>query len=176
MQPYGPPPAQPGQYAPRIVEPPPPEPPWPSAPESEYRRHRLTLQTESVFSADEGPFYNHLLGGRYAYCTTRATNLGVYAGYANLKGTGERVHSVLFLGQFEYQLFFGDSGSVIVPLRVGLGYLVENGPMVRFATGAYFVVSDDLQAGMDLIAPSYWSASNDTVLSMSLSAEVSYVF
>lgn len=158
------------------MEPPPPEPAWPSADDEEYRRHRLTLQTESVFSADEGPFYNHLLGGRYAYNTTRATNLGVYAGYANLKGTGERVHSVLFLGQFEYQLFFGDSAHVIVPLRVGLGYLVENGPMVRFATGVYFVVSDDLQAGMDLIAPSYWSASNDTVLSMSLSAEVSYVF
>lgn len=129
-----------------------------------------------MFSADEGPFYNHLLGGRYAYNTTRATNLGVYAGYANLKGTGERVHSVLFLGQFEYQLFFGELEHVIVPLRVGVGYLVENGPMVRFATGVYFVVSDDLQAGMDLIAPSYWSASNDTVLSMSLSAEVSYLF
>jgi len=38
------------------------------------------------------------------------------------------------------------------------------------------VLSDDLEAGMDVIAPSYWSASNDTVLSMSLSAEVSYLF
>jgi len=159
-----------------LVEPPTPETAWPSAPEPEFRRHRFTAQTESVFSADEGPFYNHLLGGRYAYSTTRATNLGVYAGYANLKGTGERVHSVLFLGQFEYQLFFGDFERVIVPLRVGIGYLVANGPMVRFATGAYFVINDELQAGMDLIAPSYWSASNDTVLSMSLSAEVSYLF
>jgi hypothetical protein len=166
----------PGQRPPGVVEPPPPEPAWPSTPGPDFPRHRLTLQTESVFSADEGPFYNHLLGGRYAYSTTRATNLSVYAGYANLKGTGERVHSVLFMGQFEYQLFFGDFEQVIVPLRVGLGYLVQNGPMVRFATGVYFVLSDDLQAGMDLIAPSYWSASNDTVLSMSLSAEVSYVF
>jgi len=129
-----------------------------------------------VFSADEGPFYNHLLGGRYSYNTTRSTNLGVYAGYANLKGTGKRVHSVLFMGQFEYQLFFGDFERVMVPLRVGIGYLVENGPMVRFATGVYFAISDDLQAGVDLIAPSYWSASNDTVLSMSVSAEVSYLF
>lgn len=159
-----------------VVEPPAPETPWPAGPDREYRHHRLTLQTESVFSADEGPFYNHLLGGRYAYHTTRATSLGVYAGYANLKGTGERVHSALFLGQFEYQLFLGDSERVILPLRVGVGYLVENGPMVRFATGVYFVASDDIELGMDLIAPSYWNASNDTVVSMSVSAEVSYVF
>lgn len=173
--PYAPYPQPPNGAAP-ISEPPPPEPPWPTLPEPEFRRHRLTLQTESVFSADEGPFYNHLLGGRYDFQTTRAASVGLYAGYANLKGTGKRVHSALVMGQLQYRLYFGSSQRFFVPLRAGIGYLFKNGLVVRFATGPYFAISDDFEIGLDLIAPTFWTASNDTVISMNVAAEATLVF
>lgn len=181
----GPPPAPtwspgypaPYPYAPAPYrEPPPPEPPWPSGPAPDYLRHKLTLQTEAVFSADEGPFYNHLLGGRYDYHVSRATSLGAYAGYANLKGTQRRVHSALLLGQLEYHFFFGSDERYIVPLRAGLGYLFDNGLVGRFATGFYYAVRDDLEVGMDLITPMFWTASNDTVFSMNLALEATLAF
>ena len=170
-----PPPGYPAPY-PAPVEPPPPEAPWPVAPEPDYYRHKASLQTEAVFGADEGPFFNYLLGARYEFRTSGAVGLGGYAGYANLKGTGKRVHSALLLGQFEYRFYFGDEQRFFVPLRAGLGYLIKNGVTVRFATGTYFRVTDTLELGIDLITPMFWTASNDTVISMNLALEAGILF
>jgi hypothetical protein len=134
------------------------------------------VQTEAVFSADEGPFYNHLVGGRYNLHISRAASLGAYVGYANLKGIRHRVHSALLLGQFEYRFFFGSEQRLIIPMRAGLGYLIANGPVVRFATGVYYQLNDNLEVGLDLIAPTFWTAHNDTVISMNLALEAGMAF
>lgn len=173
---YPPPGYPPPGYPPPYVEPPPPEAPWPTLPEPDYLRHRISLQTEAVFSADEGPFYNHLLGARYDIHASRSVTLGGYVGYANLKGTVGRVHSTLLMTQFAYRITFGSKQRLIVPLRAGLGYLVKNGVAVRFATGVYYALDENLEVGFDLIAPTFWTAHNDTVISMSLAAEVGFAF
>lgn len=80
------------------------------------------------------------------------------------------------MAQLQYRLFFGSSGRFMIPLRASVGYLFMNGLVVRFATGPYYAVSDDLEVGLDLIAPAFWTASNDTVISMNLAAEVTLVF
>ena len=176
-QPGYPPPAYPPPaYPPPYVEPPPPEAPWPTLPDPDYPRHRISLQTEAVFSADEGPFYNHLLGARYDLHVSRPVTLGGYVGYANLKGTHGRVHSTLLMSQFAYRLTFGAEEKLIVPLRAGLGYLIKNGVAVRFATGLYYALDQGVEIGLDLIAPTFWTANNDTVISMSLAAEAGVAF
>lgn len=174
--PYGHPGYPPPAYPPPYVEPPPPEAPWPTLPEPEYLRHRISLQTEAVFSADEGPFYNHLLGARYDFHTSRSVTLGGYVGYANLKGTEGRVHSTLLMSQFAYRIGFGTEQKLVIPLRAGLGYLMKNGVAVRFATGVYYALDENVEIGLDLIAPTFWTASNDTVISMSLAAEAGLAF
>ncbi len=136
----------------------------------------MAIQTEAVFSADEGPFYNHLLGGRYDYHTSRSASLGAYLGYANLKGVHGRVHSALLMAQLEYQFRFGTEQRIIVPLRAGLGYLFRNGTVVRFASGIYYELDNHMQVGMDLVTPTFWTATNDTVISMNLALEASLSF
>jgi hypothetical protein len=40
----------------------------------------------------------------------------------------------------------------------------------------YYAVRDDLEVGVDLITPTFWSASNDTVISMDVALEASLGF
>src|SRR5690606_10465315 len=103
-------------------------------------------------------------------------SIGGYLGYANLKGTGKRVHSSLLLAQLEYHFYFGNEERFIVPLRAGVGYLLQNGTVVRFATGIYYVLRENVELGLDLVAPTFWTASNDTVISMNLAMEATLAF
>lgn len=161
---------------PFLHEPPPPVNSWPEPEARHHDRLRLAAISESAFSADEGPFYNHLLGGRFDFRFTLHSSLGLYLAYANLKGTHGRVHSMLALVQYEYRFYFGDEQRFAVPVRAGLGHLVSNGTPVRFSSGLFYSVTDAVDVGADLIAPMFWPASGDTVISMNLSAEVSVSF
>jgi hypothetical protein len=161
---------------PFLHEPPPPVNSWPEPEVTDFDRFRLAAITESAFSADEGPFYNHLLGGRFDFRFSLQSSLGLYVAYANLKGTENRVHSVLGLLQYEYRFYFGVARRFSVPTRVGLGHQARNGTPIRFSAGLYYALSDTVDIGADLVAPMFWTASGDTVISMNLSAEISVTF
>ena len=145
-------------------------------PDVPFRRWQLTLQTEAVVGATEGSFYNHFVGGRLDVRIRPDLLLGVYVAYGNLQGRNERAHNVLFMLQGEYRVRPSSGFDLTIPLRVGLGYLPYNGPVLRLAAGLNYPLSEDFEIGVDLLAPTFWFLPTEVVVSMDFSLEVTYRF
>jgi hypothetical protein len=145
-------------------------------PEPPTRRWALTLQTEAVIGTTQGAFYNHLLGTRLDLHVTRDFVVGAYVGYANLQGRHDRVHNVLTLLQVEYRVRVAQAIDLALPLRAAVGYLPFNGPVIRLAAGLRYALSDDLEIGADVVAPTVWFLPNDVAASIDLAVEVTYRF
>jgi hypothetical protein len=73
-------------------------------------------------------------------------------------------------------MYFGETRRIAVPLRAGVGHLAGNGTPFRFSAGFFYSLTESVDLGADLIAPMFWPASGDTVISMNLSAEASFSF
>jgi len=138
------------------------------------RGWRLALQTESAFGATGGSFYNHLIGGRLDYRFSPAVSLGGYLGYVNLKGKEGRAHGVLSYAQLEYRLMITRRGSAYMPLRFGTGYLPNNGPLVRLATGVGFALSPTVDLVAEFLAPMIWITRDQMVASMNVALELAF--
>lgn len=160
---YPPPPAwgvAPGPPAPAY---PPPHPEW-----------RLAVGTEAAFGISPGSFYNHLAGGRIDRRFAEETALGLYLGYVNLKGPEGRVHNALIWVQLDHRVEIG--GGLQLPLRFAPGYLPNNGPVLRAATGLAWDVAEDVEIVLDLLAPMVWTTHDQPVLSLNLAAELGFSF
>lgn len=137
-------------------------------------RHRfeLALQTEAAIGASADRFYNHLLGLRLGVRINEDLILGASLGYANLRGRGNRAHNVLPLLHMEYRVRVGEDIPLNIPLRVALGYLPFNGPVVRLAAGLNFPVGDRVELGLDLLAPTFWILPGTAAVSFNLASEL----
>jgi hypothetical protein len=134
-------------------------------------RFELALQTEAVFGTGSDRFYNHLLGARIGWRINEDLILSAYAGYANLRGRGNRANNLLPYLQIEHRVRTGDR-PLNIPLRLGIGYLPFNGPVVRMAVGLNFPFGERFEVGLDLLAPTFWVLPDRTAVSLNLAAEL----
>ena len=140
------------------------------------RRWVFAVQADLAFGASRDFFFNALLGARIDYRLTPDIRLGGYLGYANLRGKDGRASNVLMLAQIEDRVHVSSGSDIRVPLRLAVGYLPRNGPVVRLAAGLAFPLSKRVEMTIDILAPTFWVIPNRTVVSLDLAAEVGYRF
>ena len=137
-------------------------------------RFRLALHDEVVLGMDRDRFAGALLGARLDYLMGPSLYLGAYVGYANLPGyQGERAHSALGYVQLEHRNRIGER--IGVPLRLGLGYLLRNGAVLRLSSGFSLQLTQRLQLVLDLIAPTFWVTPDTILFSLDLGVELGFV-
>jgi hypothetical protein len=146
--------------------------------------HRLSLNTEGAFGLTSGvnenmgtslpTFYNHLVGPRFDYGFPNDFALGLFVGYANLKGKEGRANNVLPYVQLEYRTRVSKNSEFRIPLRLAGGYLPRNGPFFRLAAGIEIPLGGGVHLGLDLLAPALWMVRNRTLLSLDAGAEVGF--
>jgi hypothetical protein len=146
--------------------------------------HRISLNTEGAFGFTSGvnenlgtplpTFYNHLVGPRFDYGFPNDFALGVFVGYANLKGKEGRTSNMLPYLQLEYRTRVSKTSEFRIPLRLAGGYLVKNGPFFRLAAGLEIPLGGGAHLGLDLVAPALWMVRNRTLLSLDVAAEVGF--
>ena len=133
---------------------------------------RLAAQVEVASGVATGSFHNELVGGRLDGRFSPRVSLGGYLAFATLKGMEGRAHAALTYAQVEY--LAGDPTSWLrFPLRFATGYLAENGPVVRAATGLSFTVGRSVDLVAEL-APMVWLTNNQTLLSVNLALELAF--
>jgi hypothetical protein len=140
------------------------------------RRWVLSGRFDSAFGLSEDSFYNALLGVRVDYRFTPDLRLGASLSYANLRAKDGRGHNFLFLLHFEDRVRIARGSPIRIPLRVGLGYLPHNGPVVRLAAGLGIPIGRRWELDFDLLAPTFWVIPNKTLVSLDLAAQVGYRF
>lgn len=145
-------------------------------PEPPLRRLQLTLQTEAVIGTTQGGFYNHLAGARLDVRITRDLMFGAYVGYANLQGRNDRASNILLMIQGEQRIRVSPALDLTIPLRVAVGYLPFNGPVVRLAAGVNYALSEEWEIGADLITPTFWILPDDVAVSLDIAIEATYRF
>jgi len=136
-------------------------------------RWNLAFQTEAAFGLGDNSFYNHLVGARMDYKLSRDVLTGLYLGYANLKGRTGRIGNALVYAQLEDRVRVTRDGKVTVPLRLALGYLPRNGPVLRLASGVFYAVSPTLSIGAEALAPTFWVIRDRVLFSMDFAVELS---
>ncbi|MEM6533981.1 MAG: hypothetical protein AAF654_15290 [Myxococcota bacterium] len=143
------------------------------APEADIgRRVNLAMSTESAIGTSDDAFYNHLAGMRFDYRVSRELLLGAYVGYANLRGRNGRVNNLLSYAQVEHRLRLSPRTRATLPLRFGIGYLPYNGPFIRLSAGVNLPLSDRVELGIDVLAPTFWVLSDRTAFSLNLGLEL----
>jgi hypothetical protein len=140
------------------------------------RRWVFSGRADFAFGASRDFFFNALLGARIDYRITPDIRVGAYLGYANLRGKDGRASNLLMLAQIEDRVRISASTDLRVPLRLALGYLPQNGPVVRLAAGLGFPIGSRWEMTFDLLAPTFWVLPERTVVSLDLAAELGYRF
>lgn len=135
-------------------------------------RWNLAGQTESAFGAGGDYFYNHLLGARIDYRFSREVAAGFYLGYANLRGRNQRVNNALMYVQFEDRVPVTAGGRFSVPLRVALGYVPRNGPLLRLASGVFYELPSGVSVGAEVLAPTFWMIRDRVLFSLDFAIEL----
>jgi hypothetical protein len=143
-------------------------------PDPPIRRFQVTLQTEAVIGTTQGGFYNHMVGARFDIRITRDLLIGAYLAYTNLQGRNDRAHNLLVMLQGEQRIRVSPALDLTIPIRVGLGYLPFNGPVIRVAAGINYPISPDFEIGADLIAPTFWILPDDVAISLDIGLEATY--
>ena len=138
------------------------------------RRFDLAVSTEAAIGTGSSRFYNHLVGARLDLRITTEIMLGIYAGYANLRGRDGRVQNMLFYIQGENRIRLGDATDLTIPLRFSLGYVPFNGPFVRISAGLNLPISERVELGIDLIAPTFWVIPGRVAVSADIGLELLY--
>ncbi len=140
------------------------------------RRWVFAARTDLAFGASRDFFFNALLGARLDYRITPDVRVGAYLGYANLRGKDGRASNLLVLAQVEDRVRVSAGTDLRVPLRLALGYLPQNGPVVRLAAGLGFPIDKRWELTFDLLAPTFWVLPERTVVSLDVAAELGYRF
>ncbi len=82
--------------------------------------------------------------------------LGATLQYANLPGRRNRAHNLLLCLDLESRLRFSSSNDAFLSLRMGLGYLPFNGPLIRLDGGMGWSLSERFEALLLPGALSFW--------------------
>jgi hypothetical protein len=133
---------------------------------------RLSLQTEGAAGVATGGFYNHLAGARLDLRFSPTVALGASLAYVNLKGPDGRAHGVLPAAQIEWRPPLPAHPRLSLPLRFATGYLPRNGPVARASAGLAFALADQVELGVDLLAPMAWVSHDELLLSMNVALEL----
>lgn len=153
------------------------QPPAIEQPEPEIpigRRWNLVLQTEGAIGASQDSFYNHLLGVRVDYRLSREVLMGWYVAYANLRGKDGRASNVLMYMQLEDRVRISSNSDLTVPLRLAIGYLPFNGPVIRLAAGLNIPLGERTELGFDILTPTFWVLPDRTAVTLDLGVEFVY--
>ncbi|MCC6213708.1 MAG: hypothetical protein IT376_02485 [Polyangiaceae bacterium] len=132
---------------------------------------RLALRTEAAPGLGASRFYNHFLGARLDQRFAERITFGLELAYVNLRGKEGRAHNVAGLAQLEHELSLGAGWGL--PLRLGLGYLPRNGPLLELAAGARVAVGDATWLAFD-VGPTVWNAKDQPLASLDLGLELSF--
>jgi hypothetical protein len=135
---------------------------------------RFALRAESAAGVAGGSFFNEVVGARADARFTEQLALGVYLGYANLKGHDGRAHNVLPALELEYRPRFASGSAFALPLRFTTGYLPYNGPVLRLSAGVSYAVSSHVDLVLDAFTPTFWVIRDRTVVSLGGGLEISY--
>jgi len=145
----------------------------PEEPSPPVQRFGFAATAESAFGVGQGGFYNQLIGARVDVRLTHEIAVGAYLGYANLQGYQGRVGNLATYLQLEDRLRLGDRTKLRIPLRFGAGFVPRNGALIRFAAGLSMPVSDHIELGLDLLAPTLWILpEGELAASLSLALEI----
>lgn len=139
-------------------------------------RVRIALQTEAAFGVGDAFFYNHLLGVKADVKVGHTVLLGASLAYANLEGANGRVGNLLPSLFVENRIRIGRPVLFSIPLRIQGGYLPRNGPVFRFSAGLNFPLSERVELGVDLVAPTFWVLPERTAFSFNVGTELGYRF
>ncbi len=145
-------------------------------PEPELRRFSVAIQTEASVGTSQGSFYNHFVGARLDVRILRDLMVGLYVAYANLEGREQRVSNVLVMLQAEDRIRIASGLDLTIPLRVGLGYLAFNGPVIRISAGLNYALSENWEIGVDLIAPTFYILADRAAVAFDFAADIHYRF
>jgi hypothetical protein len=135
---------------------------------------RVALRDEFVGGLGEDDFVGVLVGGGADYRFDDSLWFGLRLAYANMPGRGERAESLLWYMQLEQRTDL--SARVAVPLRLGLGYLDDNGSVLRMSAGIALDLGRGFGLQLDLLAPTFWITPDTTLFSMNLGLEATFVF
>lgn len=141
-----------------------------------HRSWRVALQGTTAFGLDDDGFRNHTLGVRFDYRLDAHGALGLSLAYANLKGRQARAQSLMVAAQFEDRVPLTRGGSFHIPLRAVVGYVINNGPALRFAAGLAVDLGERTELVVELLAPTFWVAPGSLLFSLDLGAEVGIRF
>ena len=136
------------------------------------RRVDLALNTEGAFGLNDDFFYNHLAGARVGFRISSELIVSALASYANLRGKTARASNILPMAQLEHRVYLTRSSPLSLPLRVAGGYLPFNGPVFRLSAGINAALSENVEVGLDLVAPTFWFTPDETLLSLNVGAEL----
>ena len=136
------------------------------------RRWDIAFQTEAAFGLSSDFFYNHLLGIRLGFRITNDTHIGWYLGYTNLRGRNGRLSNFLPYMQVEHRIRLKPSADISIPLRGGFGYLPFNGPFFRLGVGVNIPLSDRMEVGFDILAPTFWVLPEKVAVSLNVAVEL----
>ena len=136
------------------------------------RRFDIALQTEAAFGVGSDFFYNHLFGARLGFRITTNSMLGLYVGYANLRGRDGRAGNMLMYLQYEQRLRPSGRSDISIPLRAAIGYVPFNGPFFRLAAGINIPLSSRVEIAFDILNPTFWILPNSTAVSFDVAAEM----
>lgn len=143
----------------------------PPAPD-QGRRFEVALTTQAAFGIGDDFFYNHLVGVRAGVRLTRMWGLLLEFSYANLNGRDDREHSLLPILSVQARFTLSRRFPISLPVRLGVGYLFFNGPVVRASAGLNYALSDRFEIGLDVIAPIVWFRKDqETLASMTVGLE-----
>jgi hypothetical protein len=140
----------------------------------EALRHRwhLVVQTEGAIGTSQDGFYNHIVGGRIDFRVSRDILFGAYVGYANLRGKDGRADNILMYLMVEDRVRISSASDITIPLRLALGYLPFNGPVIRLSAGINIPLSERFQLGFDILTPTFWVLPESTAVSLDIGAEL----
>ncbi len=136
------------------------------------RRFDIALQTEAAFGVGSDFFYNHLFGARLGFRITTNSMLGLYFGYANLRGRDGRAGNMLMYLQYEHRLRPSMRSDFSIPIRAAIGYVPFNGPYFRLAAGVNIPLSSRVEIAFDILNPTFWLLPNSTAVSFDVAAEM----
>ena len=94
--------------------------------------------------------YVHDVGLRLDFRITKSMSVGAYIAYINTPSRAGRGGNIYGYLQFENRLRFSALNGMSIPLRIGVGLLPFNGPLIRFAAGLNFPLSDSFEFGVDI--------------------------
>lgn len=163
--------------SPRFAEvalPPPPPPPMATG---RGRRFGATFFYETAIGNHQSErFHHHFVGGRLDVHLRRTLVMGFGASYVNLDLGADRGSNLVGFVQLEDRMRFFGTRRVVFPIRIAVGYMPRNGPVLRFSGGIRVPLVNDWEMGFDLVAPTFFFVPGDRRTSYDVAAEVTYRF